>query len=86
VGTLSMWFRRWPRRCRRCDRQMLVFVGGGVLTSCLPWETTRDGVFGQRLLELIANGPVGVGPEVWPATPAPRCHTSGNTQPRRAAP
>jgi hypothetical protein len=29
----------------------------GVLTSCLPAEMARDGVFSQRLAELLADGP-----------------------------
>jgi len=29
----------------------------GVLTSCLPAEMARDGVFGQRLAQLLASGP-----------------------------
>jgi tetratricopeptide (TPR) repeat protein len=29
----------------------------GVLASCQEWETAQDGVFGDRLLELIKNGP-----------------------------
>ncbi|EWS99609.1 hypothetical protein N865_01145, partial [Intrasporangium oryzae NRRL B-24470] len=33
----------------------LVWVG--VLASCAPWETARDGAFGQRLLDLVKHGP-----------------------------
>ena len=29
----------------------------GVLTSCLPAEMARDGLFGQRLARLLADGP-----------------------------
>ena len=31
----------------------------GVLTSCLPAETARDGLFGQRLAGLLESGPGG---------------------------
>ena len=29
----------------------------GVLTSCLPMETARDGLFGERLVKLLRSGP-----------------------------
>lgn len=47
------------------------FAWVGVLTSCLRWETARDGVFGQRLKNLIAGGPL---------TPEARRHWSEHNQ------
>ncbi|MGO9727605.1 MAG: AAA family ATPase [Streptosporangiaceae bacterium] len=34
------------------------YVWVGVLTSCLPAETARDGMFGPRLVKLLQGGPV----------------------------
>jgi hypothetical protein len=36
------------------------YVWVGVLASCLPWETARDGEFGRRLRTMIADGPAAV--------------------------
>ena len=33
------------------------YVWVGVLASCLDMETARDGLFGQRLRKLLADGP-----------------------------
>jgi len=33
------------------------YIWVGVLTSCLPVETARDGLFGSTMLELLTNGP-----------------------------